>query len=89
MEIADAGIQVAPLNVTGPAIGIRRFGLVKEDVELLCLTSTTIGMRYDIFSKRLFPAHEIRGLRNDAFTAAKCATCTVYYLRRVDPRRLT
>ena len=82
MEIADAGIQVAPLNVTGPAVGVQKLGLVKEDAELLCLTSTILGLMYDIFIKRLLTSHQKRELRNDAFSAATYATYTVNCLRR-------
>ena len=56
MEIADAGIQVAPLNVTSPAVGTPEFGLVKEDVELLCLIST-IPVRGMTAPIRLFPSN--------------------------------
>ena len=83
MEIADAGMQVSSLNVTGSAVGIQKFGWVKEDVELLCLTSIILGMRYDIFSKRLFLLkHQKRELRSDAGSAAKYAICKVNHLRR-------
>ena len=44
MEIADDGTQVAPLNVTGPALEIQQLGLVKEDAETLCLTSMILGL---------------------------------------------
>ena len=42
MEIADAGIQLDSLDVTCPALGIEEVGFVKEDVELLCLTSRIV-----------------------------------------------
>ena len=82
MEIGDAGTQVDSLDVTGPALGIQELGFVKGDVELFCLTSTILGMRYDIFSKRLFPLkNQRRELRNDAISAAKYAIGTVNRLR--------
>ena len=81
-RIEDAAIQVAPLNVTSPAVGTPEFGLVMEDVELLCLISTIPGKMYDSSHKIVPFKYQKRELRNDAVSAAKYAIFTVNELRR-------
>ena len=87
MEIADARIQVGSLDVTDPAVGIQEFGLVKEDVEMLCLTSTILCKRYDIFQKNVFPQTPEK--RNDAVSAASMPHSQSTPFEKRDSRRVT